>query len=397
MDRAVLLDGRYEVRGVLGCGGMAEVRDGMDIRLGRAVAIKLLHPSFSTNPHMHDRFHSEARAAASLNHPNIVSVFDSGDHRGTPYIIMERLPGATLADELAGGPLPSARVQAILEDILGALATAHAAGILHRDIKPGNILLTGSGDAVKVADFGIAKTVESAHTRTGEILGTMAYLSPERVGGAPATIADDLYAAGVVGYEALMGHPPFRSDNLGALARAIMDDVPPSVATARPDVEPNVVAVIDRAMARAPQLRFGGAEEMLAAVRGDLTPGSATTRLRPAPNRPPTRVLETPFTASPAPAIYVPPPTRRLSGRTKVLLGVGAALAALTTAIAFALDSPAPSPDSPAPASTSTAVTTPPTSTSPSPTAVAPPAPNDEQQAPGKKGHGNGKKGPKGN
>lgn len=403
MDGAVLLGGRYEVRGVLGRGGMAEVRDGLDTRLGRAVAIKLLHPSGSTSAATHQRFHAEARAAASLNHPNIVSVFDSGDHRGTPYIIMERLPGGTLADELARGPLPSARVRTILEDVLGALATAHAGGILHRDIKPGNILLTTTGDTVKVADFGIAKTVDAAYTKAGEILGTMAYLSPERVGGAPAAIADDLYAVGVIGYEALMGRPPFRSNNLGALARAIMDDVPPPIETARPDVEPNVVSVINRAMSRIPHQRFCSAEEMLAAVRGDLTqriattPGIATTQLRSAPIRPPTRVLDTPFTQPPASLVYVPPPRRKLSGRTKALLGAGAAIAALMTAIAFALNSPAPSTDSPEPASTSTAVTTPPTSASPSPPAVQPPQePDDQQVAPGNKGHGNGKKGHKG-
>jgi serine/threonine protein kinase len=383
-----LLGGRYQVRGVLGYGGMAEVRDGWDTRLDRAVAIKLLSPAFGTQTDMLERFRAEARTAASLNHPNVVAVYDSGEHAGTPFIVMERLPGATLADEIAQGPVASARVRAVLDNVVDAVAAAHATGILHRDIKPGNILLTTPGGLVKVADFGISKTVDAAHTRTGEILGTMAYLSPERIAGAAAAPTDDVYAIGVVAYESLVGWPPFRGDNPGALARAIMDDQPPPVTAVRPDVDPALAAVVDRAMARNPQHRFPSATEMLAAVRG--APST--------PTRPATKVLHAPLTTAPGSAVYVAPPRRAWSRQTKILVGAGAGAAALaTTIVLLALDSPASRPISPEPVSTTVAVTTPPVSTSTPPPALpaqnapTPPSPPGKAK-PGNEGHGNGKK-----
>src|ERR1700712_933341 len=154
MSAPGLLGGRYEMSGVLGFGGMAEVRDGWDNHLSRAVAIKLLHPGMSSHPDICERFQVEARAAAALNHPNIVGVYDFGDQDGMPFIVMERLPGETLSDRIALGPLPEGYVHAVLRSVLAALAAAHQAGMLHRDIKPGNILLTES-ENVKVADFGI--------------------------------------------------------------------------------------------------------------------------------------------------------------------------------------------------------------------------------------------------
>ena len=141
MNTVVLLAGRYEVRGRLGRGGMAEVRDGWDTRLRRPIAIKLLHPAVSAQSGIRNRFDAEARAAAALNHPNIVAVHDSGEHDGTPFIVMERLPGETLAHQIARGPLSQERVHAMLDNVLAALTAAHRAAILHRDIKPGNILL----------------------------------------------------------------------------------------------------------------------------------------------------------------------------------------------------------------------------------------------------------------
>ena len=178
MDGREALAGRYELRGLLGAGGMAEVHDGWDVRLNRAVAIKLLYPNASADAEARRRFEAEARAAASLNHPNIVAVHDYGEHNGAPFIVMERLPGRTLGDEIALGPMAQHRVRAMLDDVLGALGAAHAAGVLHRDIKPGNVLFAQNGSAMKVADFGIAKTAATALTTTGQILGTMAYMSP---------------------------------------------------------------------------------------------------------------------------------------------------------------------------------------------------------------------------
>ena len=284
MQAPEVLGGRYELRGVLGRGGMAEVRDGWDIRLDRPVAVKLLHPVFITQPDNRMRFEVEARAAAALNHPHIVSVHDSGEHAGTPYIVMEKLSGHTLADVIARGPLPQPQVRSILDDVLSALSAAHAAGILHRDIKPANILFSTSGHT-KVADFGIAKSAGTAHTMTNQIVGTMAYLSAERIAGRPASVADDLYAVGVVGYEALAGRRAFPQENLAELARAVAENAPPPLAVLRPDLDPALAAVIDRAMARDPNWRFGSAEEMRAALAGRLGPAA----------RPATRVLAAPL------------------------------------------------------------------------------------------------------
>lgn len=174
MSSSDVLGDRYELRGVLGCGGMAEVRDAWDTRLDRPVAVKLLHPALRAQPDVRARFADEARSAARLCHPNIVAVHDFGEHDDVPYIVMERLPGRTLADIFAQGPVPSAQVRAMLGDVLSALEVAHGAGVLHRDIKPGNILVTAGADRLKVADFGIAKSGGAAHTLTGQLVGTIA-------------------------------------------------------------------------------------------------------------------------------------------------------------------------------------------------------------------------------
>ncbi|WP_231751016.1 serine/threonine-protein kinase, partial [Mycobacterium sp. NAZ190054] len=264
MTGSETLAGRYELRDLLGCGGMAEVRDGWDTRLNRPVAVKLLLPNFNADPAARLRFQDEARSAAALSHPNIVAVHDFGEHDGRPFIVMERLPGRTLADLIAEVPLPAAQVRAMLDDVLAALDAAHTGGVLHRDIKPANILLSATGDRMQVADFGIAKSGGTAHTMTGQIIGTLSYMSPERVAGAPASVTDDLYAVGVMGYEALLGRRAFPQDNPVALARAIMDAPPPPLAGLPTGADPVLAAVIDRAMSRDPRLRFGSAAQMRA-------------------------------------------------------------------------------------------------------------------------------------
>jgi serine/threonine protein kinase len=359
---------------------MAEVRDGWDIRLDRPVAVKLLHPMFTTQPDNRMRFDVEARAAAGLNHPHIVSVHDSGEHNGTPYIVMERLSGQTLADVIARGPLPQPQVRSILDEVLSALATAHAAGVLHRDIKPANILFSPSGHA-KVADFGIAKSAGSAHTMTGEIVGTMAYLSADRIAGRPATVGDDLYAVGVVGYEALVGRRPFPHENLAELARAVAMDTPPPLAVLRPDVDPALAAVIERAMAHDPVWRFASADDMRAALAGRVGP----------PVRPATRVMAAPLPD--ATTMAVAPPVRR-SRPARWLWGVAAVLIALVVSvIAIVVDSTS-RPAVPEPASTSTSVAPP-----PAPAFVPPPPPSTPVQVEhpkpkkhGENGNGNGRK-----
>jgi serine/threonine-protein kinase len=384
MTAPEVLGGRYELRGVLGRGGMAEVRDGWDTRLDRAVAIKLMHPVLGMQPETRTRFESEARSAAALNHPHIVAVHDSGEHHGMPFIVMERLSGFSLADQIERGPLPVPMARKVLDDVLDALTAAHDAGILHRDIKPGNILFTPSGEA-KVTDFGIAKTAAAGVTMTGQIVGTMAYLSPNRLLGQPATPSDDLYAVGVVGYEALAGRRPFLPDHPGALARAIMDEQPPPLRALRPDVDPVLAAVIERAMARDPGLRFHNARAMRAALAGTV-PVAA-----PGPPGPlGTRVLDTPV--PPPSMVAVPPPPRRRSGPDRRLLWIGAAVAALLLAVMLAVFEAATSSNPPPqPATTSTPVTTTPatpTTTSPTTTTVPPVEPGQQGppfDRPGKK------------
>ncbi len=268
MNSAGLLGGRYEVRDVLGFGATAEVWDGWDARLSRPVAIKLLRRGLSSQADVRQRFEIEARAAAALNHANIVRVYDIGDHNETPFIVMERLPGDTLGDQIALGPLPQAQACAALRSVLAALAVAHDAGMLHRDIKPGNLLLAPSG-TVKVADFGIVKTAASVHTTTGHIVGTLAYMSPDRVSGKPASVDDDLYAVGVVGYEALTGRKPFSQEDIMPLAHAIIEGRPPPVKELRPDIDPALADVIERAMSPDPLRRFGSADAMRRALIGE--------------------------------------------------------------------------------------------------------------------------------
>ncbi|CDO07282.1 serine/threonine protein kinase [Mycolicibacterium cosmeticum] len=368
MQGPELLGGRYELRGVLGRGGMAEVRAGWDVRLGRAVAIKMLYPQLSAQPDSRRRFAVEARAAAGLSHPHVVAVHDVGEHRTTPYIVMERLPGRTLADALDHGPLPVPHVRAVLDQVLSALSAAHGAGVLHRDIKPANILLTEDGSA-KVADFGIAKSVDSADTVTGEVIGTVAYLSADRIAGRPATVADDLYAVAVVGYEALSGRRPFPQQNLAELARAVAERRYPPLATLRPDADPVLVAAIEQGLSGG----FGSAAEMRAVLAGQ------------APMRPPTRVLAHPL---PDPATTVLPRQRR---RRPVLAAIGAFVVVVLVVLAFVVDAASRN-VAPRPAGTATSEAPPPpvTTSAPPPTSLVP-APVDEQGPPKGRGNGNGK------
>lgn len=277
-----VIDGRYEVGAVIGRGAMGEVRRGRDVRLGREVAVKHLRADLAADRGVRSRFEDEARAAARLSHPAIVTVFDSGEWEGVPYLVMECLSGRTLADELAGGPLPADRVRAIGVDVAGALATAHDLGVIHRDVKPGNILVTDTG-SVKLADFGIAKSTETLdHTLTGTIVGTPAYLAPERLAGNPATAQSDLYSLGVILYEALTGDRPFRGDTPVALAHAIHTTTPTRVRDRLPGVDPALASAIDAAMAKDPNHRPSSAATMLSLLAGNPTQPLSETQQLPA-------------------------------------------------------------------------------------------------------------------
>ena len=262
--------GRYRIEGPLGRGGMAEVRAGTDLRLQRPVAVKFLLPEMAAREDIRRRFEAEACAAASLTDPHAVAVYDTGEHDGLPYIVMERLPGETLADRIATGPQDPAWVRQVAREVLAALGAAHAAGLVHRDVKPGNILITADNHA-KIADFGIAKGLEASDgsldlTGTGQLLGTPAYLPPERLDGGPATPRSDLYSLGVVLYEALTGRCPFPGETPVATAMAIVAGGHPPLDEVRPGLDPILVTTIERAMATDPAQRFESAAAMAAAL-----------------------------------------------------------------------------------------------------------------------------------
>jgi serine/threonine-protein kinase len=267
-----VIDGRYVLDAVIGNGAMAEVRRGDDLRLGRPVAVKLLHENVASQTEPRLRFEEEARAAARLTDPNVVAIYDTGEQNGRPYIVMELLPGRTLRDEIAEGPLTEDRAREVIVHVLRALSAAHAAGVTHRDIKPANILLTETGDA-KVADFGIAKVAESSDlTATGLLLGTPSYLAPECVAGNAATPASDLYAVGVVLYEALSGRKPFTGPTPVAVCHAIVSEDPTPLRELCPDVSGGLIAVVERAMARDPKARYRNADSMIHAIEGEPVP-----------------------------------------------------------------------------------------------------------------------------
>lgn len=224
---------------------MGEVWAGEDQRLGRPVAVKVLRADLAAHAEIRARFEAEARAAARLSHPHAVGVYDSGEDDGRAYIVMECLPGTTLADELASGPLAPEEVRRMALQVLDALGEAHRVGLLHRDIKPGNILRAANG-SWKLADFGIAKGLEPAPdlTSTGLLVGTPAYLAPERIDGQAATPATDLYSLGVVLFEALTGQRPFEGRDAFSLAAAIKSAPLPPVASLRPQVPAPLAAVV---------------------------------------------------------------------------------------------------------------------------------------------------------
>ena len=270
--------GRYRLGERLGHGGMGEVFAAHDLRLDREVALKLLREDLAEQDGMRERVVAEARLAARLTHPHVVGVLDTGEQDGRPFVVMERLSGRTLRDELAEGRMPAERVRDVGLQVLRALAAAHELGIVHRDVKPGNVLDAGVG-TWKVADFGIAKWVHADETLTGtgELLGSPSYLAPERIEGHQAGPASDLYAVGVLLYEALCGRKPFEGDDPFALATAIRDGLFEPPTSVVPDADPGIVAVIETAMRLDPAGRYGSAEEMAAALLGEVAHASEDT------------------------------------------------------------------------------------------------------------------------
>ena len=254
-----LFDGRYRIVRKLGSGGMANVYLAEDEDLGRRVAIKILNERYANDDLFIERFRREAKSAAALSHPNIVSVYDRGEAEGTYYIAMEVIEGRSLKELImTRGPLAIAQALAYTHEILEALRFAHRHGIIHRDIKPHNILI---GERLKVTDFGIARAGASQMTEAGSIMGTAQYLSPEQARGAPVTASSDLYSAAIVLYEMLTGKVPFTGDSAIEIAMKHLNEPPKPPSKIRPEIPEELDAVVLRALAKNPEDRYQTAEE----------------------------------------------------------------------------------------------------------------------------------------
>jgi serine/threonine-protein kinase len=261
-----IYSGRYEIVEHLARGGMAEVYIAHDRVLDRRVALKVLFPEFSSDRSFVERFRREARSAAALNHPNVVSVYDTGEEDGTYFIVMEYVEGRTLRDIIRSeGPLLAQRAADIGADIAAALAFAHRNGVIHRDVKPGNVLIDRSG-RVKVTDFGIARAGDTQEnlTQTGAVMGTATYFSPEQAQGGPIDPRSDVYSLGVVLYEMVTGRPPFSGDSPVAIAYQHVRETAPAASSLNPDVPADLEACIRKALAKNPVNRYQSAEELRA-------------------------------------------------------------------------------------------------------------------------------------
>jgi serine/threonine-protein kinase len=361
-----VLNARYEIQSRLGEGGMATVFGGTDRVLGRRVAIKVLSPHYARDRKAVERFRREAQAAAGLNHPNVVSVFDTGSDDGVHYIVMEHVEGRTLADVIRDeGALQPGRAATIAVDVCRALASAHERGLVHRDVKPGNVLLASDG-GVKVTDFGIARVASGEPlTVTGSVMGTASYLSPEQVRGGEIDARSDVYSLGCVLYEMLTGRPPFDGETPLAIAYKHVEEDPVSPSSINPAVPSELEAVVRKAMSKHPTDRFASAAEMAR----DLRSAAPTAPMEPAAAAPPsdrTEILpvspQGPTTTAPLPETV----TRTLRRRWGPVAAIAAALAALGVVLALTLGRENPIPTSP--------TTSPPASpSSPTPTTTTPP------------------------
>ncbi|HEU4449086.1 MAG TPA: Stk1 family PASTA domain-containing Ser/Thr kinase [Gaiellaceae bacterium] len=320
-----LFDGRYRILRKLGAGGMANVYLAEDEDLGRRVAIKILNDRYATDDLFIERFRREAKSAAGLSHPNIVSIYDRGEAEGTYYIAMEVIEGRSLKELIiTRGALPVDAAIGYAKQLLEALRFAHRHGIIHRDIKPHNVLVSADQHVkaneprLKVTDFGIARHGASQMTEAGSIMGTAQYLSPEQARGAPVTAASDLYSAGVVLYEMLTGKVPFTGDSAIEIAMKHVNELPTPPSRLRGEIPPELDQIVLRALAKEPEDRYQTAEELiedLERVEAGLpisraTATAATALLAASPAADATEVL-----ASDGPTRVVPPPTAPLPPR----------------------------------------------------------------------------------
>jgi eukaryotic-like serine/threonine-protein kinase len=385
MVGTVLAD-RYAVGELLGRGGMAEVYLATDRVLDRPVAVKVLGSWLADDGTFVERFRREALAAARISHPSLVAVFDAGSEDDVHFIVMEHVPGETLADVLRGeGRIEPGRATRIAASVGDALAVAHAARIVHRDVKPANVMLTTDG-RIKLMDLGIARGLDGEDiTRTSSILGTAGYVSPEQARGEPVDHRSDIYSLGCVLYEMLTGRQPFEGDNPVAVAYQHVHDAPTPPSSLEPSVPPALEAVVLRAMEKDPADRYQSAVEMTAAFEDRTAPAPAADATRPLPAAVPATsaaagdIPTRPTDALPRRADR-PPPRRRL-----VPLLIAAGALALLAGLAFALlggeDPPDGATGSPSPSSSRSPSSTSSPSSSPTPTASTTPPPLEPLQA----------------
>ena len=328
-------EGRYRLVRRIAVGGMGEVWEADDTVLGRRVALKVLVEELAAEERANDRFVREARATARLAHPNVARVYDFGGDGGAPFLVMELLDGETLASRVAAGPLPPAEAARITAAVADALDFAHQRGIVHRDVKPSNVMLTPGGE-VKVMDFGIAAAADDTHSTTGSgLYATVGYVAPERVAGEPATPASDVYSLGAVLYELLCGRPPFTGSSPALVARAHLHDQPIPVRRLAPGVPARLARACEAALAKDPARRPSSAAALASRLRAaasagppaGLPPaGPPTERLRPEPA--PDQLAAAPAEVAVTPGVATVqvgaggPVWRRHRRRVSVLLGV---------------------------------------------------------------------------
>jgi serine/threonine-protein kinase len=282
-----LFGGRYRLLTKIATGGMGEVWSAQDEVILRKVAIKILKAEYLSNPGFVERFRTEAKHAAMINHEGIANVFDYGEDEGAAYLVMELVPGEALSSILEREKtISEQRVLEIIVQTARALSAAHREGLVHRDIKPGNLLITPEGH-VKITDFGIARVTNQVPlTQTGQVMGTVQYLAPEQATGKPATAASDIYSLGIVAYEALAGKRPFTGENQMAIAMAQINEVPPPLP---PTVDPRLARLIMDSLAKKPAERPSNAMTMAARAEALITTGDslvAPKPLQPAPPKP---------------------------------------------------------------------------------------------------------------